>query len=45
MLLRVAILPPLPGAAIAAALLLLGIGMSGCAAAQRVSLSNGIGLV
>jgi hypothetical protein len=39
MLLRVASLPPLPGAAIAAALLLLGIGMSGCSDMNDTMLS------
>jgi hypothetical protein len=39
MLLRVASFPPLPGAAIAAALLLLGIGMSGCADMNDTMLS------
>ena len=39
MLLRVASLPPLPGAAIAAALLLLGIGMGGCADMNDTMLS------
>jgi hypothetical protein len=39
MLLRVASLPPLPGAAIAAALLLLGIGISGCADMNDTMLS------
>ena len=39
MRLRVASLPPLPGAAIAAALLLLGIGMGGCADMNDTMLS------
>jgi hypothetical protein len=39
MRLRVAFLPPLPGAAIAAALLLLGIGMGGCSDMNDTMLS------